>query len=48
MAITAGNKIELTDSTGIRVRVVKSPPTIWYNYPPVYQHPLVYQYTYSV
>ena len=27
------NEIELTDSTGIRVRVVKFPPTIWYNYP---------------
>jgi len=28
------NEIELTDSTGIRVRVVKNSPTIWYYYPP--------------
>ena len=27
------NEIELTDSSGIRVRVVKNSPTIWYNYP---------------
>lgn len=35
------NEIELTDITGLKVRVVKISPAIWYNYP----SPWPYQYT---
>ena len=37
------NEIELTDATGLKVRIVKFTPIPQYNYPWPYQYTLQYQ-----